>query len=971
MLAVHPHTLSPAQALAARDTHGLGLIHDAISATRVRRVNGDRCLRITCPWTEKNANLLIADRLICCDGQYYRITIPSRRERAGKKTISLEAPHVMYDLRHSYIVNIETAEDENSVDGITGAQALGQVLAGTPFAPGTVDIDEGKLEYLDLLEAPRTQALEQIIDRWGGEIVPDNWTISLLRQCGSDRGLQIRVGKNIDGVELTEDIGGVVTRLHVHGYQGANFEDINDGKDYLDSPAIGRYAFVRESYISFDDDEDPAVLLSKGREELEKLDKPKLSVRVNLARVRGSRQYSWYKDLERVDEGDVVTVHHEFLGQNVQLRVMEVEDNCLSGDTLSVTLADIGTEGLFKGFSDFVRTTEMVRKILDHDGNVRSRTLRGEIDLLTTRLIASGSYQNARVIEGKGALLENTNESSPDYGALYIGPNMLAIADSKNPDGSWAWRTFGTGKGFSGSELLAYSISGTKIMAHTIGAEHLVPEIFTEVANNATGQQLVMELSNGGILDADNPSTIASLRVYHQGVDITDQIPSEAVRWERISDNAAADTAFNNDPAHIGVKSIAVQAADVDFRGVLRCRLDGGLIYSTPDVEDGTLYFESTDEDAQNWTLEDGYLYYDGPHDYTLEDGSLYVEAAIGAGQVDTQLQNLKTSFISLTRRGLELYGAGYLKLRTGGVMEIQAGSSFNLRAGSGAKAIGISNDHAQEYVHWAGAENPADAPFYVKRDGSVRATKLQLNNSNITDFTAPIQDADRDNADASHPFVFDIFVPPEYTGIQSLKLSYKCQPFRAYSTGAASGGGATSAAGGGSATTSRSGGGGTSQNNNAVNAIGVGKSTDTQGSHTHTASSSAQGISISSSGSHFHSFTYEYGLITHTHAVPSHTHIIDIPSHTHGLPDHTHGIVYGIYQGPAATSCSVYVDGTYIGAWPSLVSYDVASWLSGTAGVITRNAWHTIAIYPNALTRVVAHIFGLALIGRATNPVH
>ena len=229
MLAVHPHNLTPAQALAARGTHGLGIIHDATEARLIRRVNGDRSLRLTCPWTEKNANLLIADRLICYDGQFYRITIPSRRERAGKRAISLEAPHVMYDLRHSYIVNIETAEDEATIDGITGTQALTQVLAGTPFVPGTVDVDAEKLEYLDLLEVPRTAALEQIIDRWGGEIVPDNWTINLREQSGADRGLQIRVGKNIDGVEMTEDINDVVTRLHVLGYQGANFEDINGG----------------------------------------------------------------------------------------------------------------------------------------------------------------------------------------------------------------------------------------------------------------------------------------------------------------------------------------------------------------------------------------------------------------------------------------------------------------------------------------------------------------------------------------------------------------------------------------------------------------------------------------------------------------------------------------------------------------------------------------------------------------------
>jgi len=943
MLAVHPHNLTPAQALAACDTHGLGIIHDATEARLIRRVNGDRSLRLTCPWTEKNANLLIADRLICYDGQYYRITIPTRRERGGKKAISLEAPHVMYDLRHSYIVNIETAEDEETIDGITGTQALMQVLAGTPFTPGTVDIDAVKLEYLDLLEVPRTTALEQIIDRWGGEIVPDNWTINLREQSGVDRGLQIRVGKNIDGVEMTEDINEVVTRLHVLGYQGANFESINGGKNYLDSDAIGRYAFVREGYVTFDDDEDPEILMQKGLEELDKLDKPKLSVRIDMIRVRGGRHYQWYADLERVDEGDTVTVHHEFLGQNVKLRAMEVETDCLTGIVLSVTLADAGTDGLFQGFSSFVRTTELVRKILDHDGHVRARTLRGEIDLLTTRLIASGSYQNASVIAGKGALLENTNESSPDYGALYIGPGILAIADSKSAGGAWEWRTFGTGKGFSGSEILAYSISGTKIMAHTIGVTHLMSEVITEVVNNSIGQQMVMELSKGTMLDVHNPVTTARLIIYDQGQDVTEDLPDADVRWEMISGNTAGDAAFNADPAHIGTKEISVSIADITSPGILRCIIDSA------------------------WT-----------------------------GQIDTDLDNLKTSSIGLSKAGMEVYADGHLLIRPGG--------GFDLATGSGTNYMRLTNMDPDIRMI-AGGETKATAPFWVAPDGGIKATKLMLTNSQISEFTQMYPYAAAENADPSNPVIFRIFVPAELVGIQSLKLSYILEAFRAYETGAAAGGGTsvTSESGGGATVTSgqdsagrntKASGefetGGPSVANTGSGGTGA---TGSGSAHTHTITNHRHSYTMGASdtgytqpgatneGSHTHSGpSHTHSMQSHTHTVGEHvhglnqhTHSVSISAHSHTvtLADHTHTLVYGIYQGPTATAASVKVDGVTIGSWASQISLDITEHLTKAAGKVTRDAWHTIEIIPNSLSRIVAQCFLIALVNQANAAVY
>lgn len=952
MLSVHPHDLAPQQAAQAAQTHGLGILHDCLRAEVTDRLNGDRSLQLEAPYTEKNANLLIADRLICYDGQYYRITRPRRVQRRGLRTIAVEAPHVTYDLAHSYIVNIETKEDPAHVDGINALEALKEVLSGTLYTVGTVDVEE-KTEYLEILKMSRLDALKQIMEKWGGELAADNWTISLRARRGKDRGFTIRDGKNVDGIDCAEDISGVVTRLHVLGYQDADFADINGGKDYLDSPAIGKYAYVREKYLQLDDEVEPAALMELGQKELDKLDKPMLTINVDMPRVRGSAEYRHYSDLEKVETGDTVTVYHDFLGQNIAVRVTETTVDCLTGGVLRVALDSAQTEGLFKGFSDFIRVADKVKAIVDSGGHVRGNKLRGMIDLLTTRLIASGSYQTARVIEGQGILLENKEASSPDFGALYIGPGFLALSDKQDISGKWIWRTFGTGRGLYGSEIVGGTITGEKMAAGTITTRELNPQVLENAANNATGQQLVVTFTNGAILDGENTQTVASVHVYHQGEEITERIPDGAVSWERISDDAAGDKAFNADPLHQGVKSVTVSAADIVWRGVLRCHINESRLYSVPRYDPQTGHLTMTDfgtSDADHFALTNGHLMYDGPNTYVQRGGHLYSDMVIGEFILDTQMSNLKTSYISLLRRGIELYGSGYLRLLTGGKMElaagsdmdIRAGAAFNLRAGSGTRHVLMSNNRADHVTDMRGGETPEDAPYVVWDDGTVKMTKLMLGESQISDVTVPLLRDFVGSADASHTAFMELYIDDDVVRVKKALLSFWARPMRSNVKGAASGGGATSSAGGGGERTSRGGGN----------------------------KSFTSGASGSLYTNYADTLNHRHIAPNHTHeiSIGSHTHIVDIPEHTHTVPDHTHAQIYGIYEGPMATELKVYVDNSFVGTYGSngANNLDVAAHLAQQNGTV-RKGRHYVEIAVNSNTDVVAHLYVKAVLGAQT----
>ena len=455
-LRLYPANLTEAQFTAGNAA--LCNLPFAIDPLVSQTINGDWALTFEYPVGKENR--LALDMLVEADGQLYRIDELGKNSNRDGERLEIHALHLMYDLRDKQIVNIETSE--TTPGGINQRTALQQVLEGTPFSDGIIDTDI-LLDYLDILQKDVMWAIKvQILHLWGGELQPDNWVINIRKQMGQDRGVQLRHGKNIKGVRLQESLDGTITRLHILGYQGANIESINDGKDYIDSPNIGLYANIKEGLVTFPDDDLAEDLLSKGLEYLATVDTPRIRLSVDLAAVKTSVQYQHYKALEDVQLGDTVTVYHKRLDINIISRVQKREYNPVTGENKKVELGN-DDRSLFAEIASMQQATEIIKMIADRKGHIRGERLRGVIDLLTTRLYASGSYSNAVVNDKAGILFENTNQSSPDYGAMYIGPGIFAIASEKNADNSWDWRTFGTGQGFYGNELVAGSITANKL----------------------------------------------------------------------------------------------------------------------------------------------------------------------------------------------------------------------------------------------------------------------------------------------------------------------------------------------------------------------------------------------------------------------------------------------------------------------------------------------------------------------------
>jgi len=134
--------------------------------------------------------------------------------------------------------------------------------------------------------------------------------------------------------------------------------------------------------------------------------------------------------------------------------------------------------------------------------------------------------------------------------------------------------------------------------------------------------------------------------------------------------------------------------------------------------------------------------------------------------------------------------------------------------------------------------------------------------------------------------------------------------------------------------------------------------------SHSHTVTIPGHSHTVPIPG-HSHSVT----IPGHSHSVtiPSHSHTVEIRGHTHSvdIPAHKHDVEYGIFKTGGANEGRLFINGKYIQDVLPNTNINIASVLADDKGMIPRNTFHTVEIYPSAtnnnaqgLTRIVANIF-------------
>lgn len=409
--------------------------------------------------------------------QLFRI---KKKEKSDSGVTATMEP-IFYDAKDDcWLTDIRPTEKD-------GQQALDIITAPNKKYTGRSNItviSTAYYEYMNLLEAINGNNDNSFINRWGGEILFDNFTVIINEQIGGDYGVDLRYGKNlpVDGLTDEVDIRDVVTRIYPKAYNGCTMSD--DG--YVDSPLIDRYPTVKCATMIFEDvkmradaqdgDEENGVVVCDTQEELDAaltekcqeqyeagVDKPKVTISADMVLLKDTEQYAEYQALEDVSLGDTVHCHNQHLDITTDARVVELEYNSILKRVDSVVLGDFQ----YNFFNDVSSMINRVESAIRPDGSVIGAQVQGIINGVRAQLKAQSSIAQKQKI--RATIFEDLDPESPTYGAMCLGTMGFEIASKRTADGrDWDWRTFGTGAGFFADFIVAGTMLADRIKGGTL-----------------------------------------------------------------------------------------------------------------------------------------------------------------------------------------------------------------------------------------------------------------------------------------------------------------------------------------------------------------------------------------------------------------------------------------------------------------------------------------------------------------------
>ena len=190
----------------------------------------------TIPQTDDGLETVSASYAI--QQQLFRIySVETSADDDDTGTITVHARRLVYDL----LSNITTYKATTNVSCQTVCRGvLDKAMFPHDF---TVFSDIGdKHVGVDMRDMNPIAALidpdEGVVGRWGGEVVCDDYDIYVLRNAGKNRGVTIKYGKNLTGIECTVDYSDVTTAIRPIGTTASGAKLYIDG-----SYSGGRYRY--------------------------------------------------------------------------------------------------------------------------------------------------------------------------------------------------------------------------------------------------------------------------------------------------------------------------------------------------------------------------------------------------------------------------------------------------------------------------------------------------------------------------------------------------------------------------------------------------------------------------------------------------------------------------------------------------------------------------------------------------------
>ena len=310
-------------------------LHEATSAIVKEAMNGDFTLTVKYPISDSGIYQLIQEDMLIkaptpvLGAQLFRIKKPIEHN----DHLEITAYHISDDVMQRSITPV-------SVTSQSCGMALSRMVQNTKTALGdfsfnsdiqdrrTFNTTETETLYSVLLDGKHS-----IIGTWEGELVRDNFAMTVKKNRGENRGVVITTHKNLKDYQRTKNSQNVVTRIHAKStfkLEGAEKETTI--RVTVDSPLINSYPYINEKEYENNN--------AKTVEELQKWAQSKFS-NEGIDKVSDAIKIEAYElDGQVVHMGDTVNLKSRKHNADAFKKAIAYEFDALKEEYISLTFDD-------------------------------------------------------------------------------------------------------------------------------------------------------------------------------------------------------------------------------------------------------------------------------------------------------------------------------------------------------------------------------------------------------------------------------------------------------------------------------------------------------------------------------------------------------------------------------------------------------------------------------------------------------
>lgn len=291
--------------------------------------NGDFYITIEAPLSY--IDYLVPNNIIVANtpqgDQAFRITnVENTRTK-----IKIKAYHVFYDTKN-YLIQDSYVVDKNCNDAL---DHLNNSTDNT--SPFTTISDITKIASYRCVRKSLYEAIQVLLERYGGHLVRNNWTIGIRSSIGQDNGVTIRYGKNLKDIKATYNWDNVCTKLMPVGKDGLLLNALDPTNDvYLESQV--QYDIPYTKTVTFDQNN---IVEDDYKDEDGQVDTEAYTEALlnDLAEQGGNYlatnsipvvNYTLSANVEKVsDIGDTIQVIDEKLGIDLETNIISYDYDCV------------------------------------------------------------------------------------------------------------------------------------------------------------------------------------------------------------------------------------------------------------------------------------------------------------------------------------------------------------------------------------------------------------------------------------------------------------------------------------------------------------------------------------------------------------------------------------------------------------------------------------------------------------------